>query len=303
MKHAATFILFAGMILNVLGADQIPPLQVVSLSTVLTEVAQKVGGDQVQVIGLLKPGMDPHTFEPQPSDVVAVSKADLVLASGKGMEGYLDKLKESAGVKAVWLEVGNQFASIKLQQSTPEPAMKQAGHVHRGVDPHWWHSVANVEEATQIVCDALTQLRPESKDYFRARAAEYSANLDQLYKWIQLEIALLPRDLRKLVTSHDAFQYFARDFGFTIYSISGINSEDQPSSQKIADLIDTIREQKVKAVFFENIENPKVIAEITKETGAIVGGELYADGLGTGEASTYDGMMKHNVRTIVEALK
>ena len=105
------------------------------------------------------------------------------------------------------------------------------------------------------------------------------------------------------MTSHEAFQYFARDFGFKIYAIEGVSTDDQPSSKKITELITTIRNEGVKAVFFESVENPKVVGEITKETGAKVGGQLYADGLGDNEASTYLGMVRHNVTTIVESLK
>ena len=105
------------------------------------------------------------------------------------------------------------------------------------------------------------------------------------------------------MTSHDAFQYFAKENGFTIYAIEGLSSSDQPSSKRVADLIKTVKEQGVKAVFAESIENPKVLKEITRETGAVIGGELYADGLGEGDAATFEGMYKHNVSTIVDALK
>ncbi len=150
--------------------------------------------------------------------------------------------------------------------------------------------------------DRFSQLRPADREIFAGNAAAYLAELDALQKWAEAEIAKIPRDQRKLVTSHDAFQYFAADFGFTIHPIKGISSEDEPSSKSVADLIAIIRKQKVKAIFPESIENPKVIAEITRETGAQVADKLYADGLGDGDAATYDGMYRHNVRTIVVAL-
>jgi ABC-type Zn uptake system ZnuABC Zn-binding protein ZnuA len=170
-------------------------------------------------------------------------------------------------------------------------------------DPHWWHSVANEEKAVKIVRDELIKIDPTDKDLFTANAAKFLAKLDALEKWVKKEVAELPRDKRKLVTSHDAFQYFARENGFTIYAIEGINTEDQPSSKRVAELVSTIKAQGVKAIFLEAIENPKVLKEITKETGAKIGGTLCADGLGEGEASTYEGMYKHNVTTIVDALK
>src|SRR5262249_692646 len=138
---------------------------------------------------------------------------------------------------------------------------------------------------------------------FTQNAEKYLTRLEALQKWARAKIAELPRDQRKLVTSHDAFQYFAKENGFTIYAIEGISSTDQPSSKRVGDIIATIRSQKVKAICAESIENPKVLKEITRETGVKVGGELVADGLGEGETGTYEGMYRHNVTAIVEALK
>ena len=135
-------------------------------------------------------------------------------------------------------------------------------------------------------------------------AAAYAVGLDELDAAVKLKVAELPRGKRKLVTSHDAFQYFARDYGFTILPIEGVSTAEEPSTKRVAELLKTIRSQGVKAVFFESTQNPKVTAEITRETGAKVGGELYADGLAAdGEAATYAGMIRHNVNTIVDALK
>jgi zinc/manganese transport system substrate-binding protein len=272
------------------------PVKVASLSTVLTDLVKQVGGDRVQVSGLVKPGVDPHDFQPAPDDVKKVAQADLILASGLGMEGYLTKLETSSGGKGQWIEIGNKL-------NLPKFELEEDGAKVR--DPHWFHSITAARQAVDVIREALSKLSPADKDYFTQRATAYQAKLDALEKWAKVQVASLPRDQRKLVTSHDAFQYFAREFGFTIYSIAGVSSQDQPSSKKVADLIRTIQAQKVKAVFFENIENPKVIAELTRETGAKVGGELYADGLGDNDsdASTYEGMIRHNITTVVDALK
>jgi zinc/manganese transport system substrate-binding protein len=272
------------------------PLKVAALSTVLADLATHVGGDKVTVIDLVKPGIDPHEFEPTPGDVERVAGADVVLVSGKGLEGYLSKLEESAGGNpGRFVNVGDAIGSsleLKEGDRTVE-------------DPHWWHSVANVEKATGIIRDAFSQADPTDDAAFAAQAGAYLAQLARLDKDIRLKVAELPRDQRKLVTSHDAFQYFARDYGFKIYPIEGVSTADEPSTRQVAELLQTIQNQKVKAVFFENTQNPKVIAEITKETGAKIGGELYADGLGlpAGDAGTYIAMMHHNVNTIVDALK
>ena len=270
------------------------PLKVASLSTVLSDVAANVGGDKMQVEAVVKGGVDPHEFQPSPGDVELVAGADVVLVSGKGMEGYLSKLEDGTDKKK-FVNVGDKIGnSLKL---------KDEGKVIE--DPHWWHSVANVKKATDVVRDALIAADPADKDAFTANAAAYQAKLDELDKAIKVKVAELGRDKRKLVTSHDAFQYFARDYGFKIYPIEGVSTAEEPSTRKVAELLGTIKKEKVKSVFFENTQNPKVITQITKETGATVGGELYADGLGApdSDAATYIDMMHHNINTIVDALK
>jgi zinc/manganese transport system substrate-binding protein len=267
-------------------------LKVASLSTITTELAQSVGGDEVRVTPLIKPGSDPHDFQPSPQDVREIEGADLVLLTGKGMEGYLTKLEEAVGNKAKFVDVGSSIPSLRLEE---EGRMVE--------DPHWWQSIENMKKATIVVRKHFVEADPANKAAYERNAEAYLAKLTELQKWAKQEVAKLPPDKRKLVTSHDAFQYFARDYGFTIYAIEGVSTDDQPSSKRIADLINTIRDQKVKAVFFESIENPKVVAEITKETGAKIGGELYADGLGEKDASTYSGMIRHNITSIVGNLK
>jgi ABC-type Zn uptake system ZnuABC Zn-binding protein ZnuA len=157
--------------------------------------------------------------------------------------------------------------------------------------------------ATQIVRDAFTSTKPDAKAAFAENAARYLGELKALEAWAKSRVAELPRSSRKLVTSHDAFQYFARDYGFTIFAVEGITPADQPSSGKVVRVIAAIRAQGVKAVFPENNGNPKVLREITRESGTRVGPELYADGLGDGEGRTYAGMLRHNVNAIVDALK
>jgi ABC-type Zn uptake system ZnuABC Zn-binding protein ZnuA len=288
MKHV--LLLAAGLSFSASSLSA-APLKVASFSTITSDIAKNVGGGDIALTPIVKPGMDPHEFQPSPGDIAAVSDSDVVLLTGKGIEGYLAKLKEDGG-HAVFVDTGAAFPSLRLDEDG-----KMVD------DPHWWHSIANVEKATGVVEAAFAQADPAYAADYHRNAAAYRAKLDDLQRWVRIKIAELPRSERKLVTSHDAFQYFARDYGFTIYPIEGVSTEDEPSSKKVADLIEVIKAQGVKAVFFENIENPKVLQEITRETGAKIGGELYADGLGDREATTYVDMMKHNVTTIVDSLK
>jgi ABC-type Zn uptake system ZnuABC Zn-binding protein ZnuA len=277
-------------------------IKVASFSTIDTEIVQQVGDDHVEVAALVKPGVDPHEYEPTPSDLRKVSDAQLILTSGKHMENYLNKLQEATGGKADLLEVGDHLPSLKMKPGDEEKnaAVDSSGMV---VDPHWWHSVGNVKQATKIIRDELIKLDPADKGDFEKNAKAYLAKLDQLESWVKRKVAELPRDKRKLVTSHDAFQYLARDYGFTIEAIEGLSTESEASNRHVSELIDDIKKQGVKAIFLETTLNPKVTTQITRETGVKIGGTLYAAGLGPGEASTYEGMMKHNVSTIVDALK
>ena len=267
-------------------------LKVASLSTITTDIAEQVGGDAIEVIPIIKPGTDPHEFQPSPLDIKQIETADLVLITGKGMEGYLTKLEEAIGNKAKFVDTGAKIPSLQLEEE---------GRIVE--DPHWWHSIENVKKAAGVVKKHFIDADPANKTSYERNATAYLAELTDLQKWARQEVSKLPFVNRKLVTSHDAFQYLARELGFKIYAIEGVTTDDQPSSKKITHLIKKIRAEGVKAVFFESIENPKVLGEITRETGAKVGGKLYADGLGINEASTYQDMIRYNVGTIVESLK
>jgi zinc/manganese transport system substrate-binding protein len=270
-------------------------LAIASFSTILTEVAQKVGGDAVTVKGLIQPGQDPHEFQLSPSDLQAVSEAQLVLTSGKNLERYFNNLRNAT--KGDLVPVGDRLPGLKMQ---PEDKEANSDLVE---DPHWWNAVPNVQKATQIVRDELVKLDPSDAAEYQANAQSYLNHLQSLNEWVKRKVAELPRDRRKLVTSHDAFQYFAREYGFQIYSIEGLSTEDEPSLRHVSELVDQIRKQHVKAIFLENSLNPKVSVEITRESGAKIGGTLYADGLVAGDGATYEGMMKHNTTTIVDSLK
>ncbi|EDY22452.1 periplasmic solute binding protein [Chthoniobacter flavus Ellin428] len=242
-----SFIAFFAAAMAVQAADKI---RVSTFSTILTEIAQQVGGDRVAVTGHVKPGIDPHEFEPKPEDLKIVGDAQLILLSAKHMESYVGKLKEATGTKGDLVEVGDGFASLKMKsEKDPDKVVE---------DPHWWQSVLYTEKAVKIVRDELIKVSPADKATFTENAAKYLAKLDALEKWVKVELAKLPRDKRKLVTSHDAFQYFARENGFTIHAIEGVSSEDQPSSKKVGDIVAAIKSEGVKAIFpGEHRKSPK----------------------------------------------
>jgi zinc/manganese transport system substrate-binding protein len=271
-------------------------IKVAAFSTVLSEIAQKVGGKDVIVTSLIKPGQDPHEYEMTPGDLNTASASDLVLLSGKGMEAsYLRNLRDALPKRVQVLAVGDQLPSLSKRADDGSDKMTE--------DPHWWNSISDTEKATVIVRDALVHLDGQRAADYQAAAQAYINSLKELDSWARRKIAELPRNQRKLVTSHDAFQYFAKDYGFQIDSIEGLTTDQEPSVSHVTALIAEIKKQGVKAIFFENTLNPKVSVEITRESGAKIGGSLYADGLGPGDGETYAGMVRHNVTTIVDALK
>jgi zinc/manganese transport system substrate-binding protein len=268
-------------------------LTVASLSTITTDLAKNIGGTHVKIEAVIKPGIDPHEFEPTPSDVKKVADANLVLFTGKGIEGYLTKLEEAAGGgSSKFLDIGKDIPSLTMDEDGKKVE-----------DPHWWHSVENMKMATRVVAAAFAKADQANAASYQKNAQRYLASLDELQRWIRVKLAGLSHDQRKLVTSHDALQYFAHDYGFTIYPLKGVSTNEEPSSRHVREIIEVIRGEHVKAVFFESIENLRAIQQIADETGTKTGGSLYSDGLGETEANTYDSMMRHNVSAIVDGLK
>jgi zinc/manganese transport system substrate-binding protein len=277
------------------GAASPAPLRIVALSPVLAEIAREVGGPAVSVTGLLPPGVDPHTFEPAPADMLALVDADLVLASGLGLEAYLDKLAANSGTHARIVAVGDLLR---------DPLVTSGAQGRHEPDPHWWNSIAATREATRDIAEELARLRPESAADFSRRTAGRLARLDALAAWARRELAPLPPDRRQLVTSHDAFGWFARDYGFTVHPIAGLSPDAEPNARDVAQLSDLIRRLGIPAVFLENSEGSKLAAALAREAGVRLGGTLYPDGLvPEADGATYEAMFRHNVRTIVAALR
>jgi len=272
-----------------------PPLNVVTLNSVLTEVAREVGADAVHVTGLVRPGVDPHTFSPTPADIRTLADADLVLASGLSIEAYVDRLVAGSVFGGRVVRVGDR---VPLVLSLPG----RGGSGER--DPHWWHSIANVIAAAEIVRGELARLRPESAADFARNAARFQGRLAQLQSWAAREVDRLPPGRRLLVTSHDAFGYLAHDYGFEVHPVNGLSTESEADAKHLASLVDLIRRQKVRSVFVESSANPRLVEKLLQETGARMGGRLYADGLGAAGsgAEDYVSMYRSNIATIVDGL-
>jgi len=276
-------------------------VKVASLHPILADVARQVGGAHVEVVDILKPGSDVHHFEPAARDIAAMRGSVLLLAMGKHLETYLDKLRDSVGSTAKVIEVGKPIPSVILDPSA-EIFVCCPAHAKSSIDPHWWHSAENMKRAARIIADELSTVDPANEAAYGAGAKAAIKRFDELKRWAQQQISVIPRGDRKLVTAHAAFGYFCKEYGFKSVPVLGIGRSDDASPQYIAQAIQVIRDHKIRAVFPEDQANPKVLSEIVRSTGVKLGTALVADGTST-DAHTFEAMLSHNVKAIVEGLK
>lgn len=268
-------------------------LETVASFTVLADVVKQVGGDHVHVRSLVPANGDPHEFEPSPDDAKAVKAADLTFISGEGLEGWFQRLVKASGAKARPVVVS---AGIKTRK------MEEDGKTV--TDPHVWNSAANVAVWVANVEKALSAASPEDAAEFKANAARYTRELQDLDAYAKAQVAAVPKEKRKVLTSHDAFGYFGREYGVRFLSPLGVSTETEASASDVAKLIDQIRKVGVKVYFIENSNDPRLVEQIATATGAQPGGELYVESLSEadGPAPTYARMFRYNVDQIIGAI-
>ena len=296
---------FASMIIAALALSVAPvsaqqanggPLSVVATFSILGDFARNVGGDRVSVTMLVGPNSDTHVYTPTPSDAKEITDAKLVIVNGLGLEGWLPRLIKSSGSKAATVVATRGIATRKIEN----------GHDHGpgDADPHAWQSVLNAKTYVANIRDALTAADPAGADAYRANAAAYLARLDALDREIREAVAKIPPERRSVISTHDAFGYFAAAYGIKFIAPQGVSTESEPSARDIAAIITQIKRQKIPAVFLENVSGPRLMRRIAAETGANIGGTLYSDSLTDekGPAPTYIDMVRHNIKALTSAL-
>jgi zinc/manganese transport system substrate-binding protein len=287
--------------------------KVVATFSVLGDLVRNVAGDQVELVTLVGPDGDVHTFEPAPTDGVTLARADALIENGAGLEPWLDGLYKSSQSKARRIVASKGLELIEADEDETNtrgkpPAKGAADHKHEELDPHVWHDARNAMHIVEVIRDQLAELDPAKAEKYKANAAAYLQQLKDLDGWIVQTVATLPASERKLVTSHDTFGYFARRYGFQVLG-SGLESfsteASDPSAADFAKLCDAIKAAKVPAIFAENVQNPKLMERLAKEAGVRLGPPLFTDALGKAgsEGATYAKMMRYNVTTIVTQLK
>lgn len=262
--------------------------------SILGDIVQEVGGDHVKVTSLVGPDGDPHSFEPAPKDSKSLASSDVVFVSGLGMEGWMDRLIGASGYHG---------KIIVASQGVDSRQMEDDGKTV--TDPHAWNSMANGVIYATNVMNALIAADPEDADYFRQHGNAYIEQLKKLDVWARQEFKGIPMSKRKVLTSHDAFGYFGKEYNVTFMAPVGFSTESEASASGVAGLIKQIKDEKVKTYFIENQTDPRLVKQIASATGAQPGGELYPEALSgpQGPATTYVKAFTHNVETIVASMK
>ena len=264
-------------------------LNLVASFSVLGDLVRNVGGDRVNVTTLVGPDGDVHVYAPAPADAKKIADARLLIVNGLGLEGWLPRLLQASGSKAPIVMATRGIAPLKLGSDA---------------DPHAWQSVVNARLYVANIRDALVAADPAAAEVFRNQAQAYLTKLDALDREVREAIAKIPQSRRKVISTHDAFGYFASAYGVEFIAPEGVSTESEASARDIADIITQVKSRKIPAVFLENISDPRLIRRIAAETGARVGGTLYSDSLTDekGDAPTYIDMVRHNIRTLTGAL-
>ena len=284
------------------------PLKVVATFSVLGDLTQAVGGDAIQLTTLIGPGVDAHTYDPSPADLAMLEGADVIVENGLGFEPWLDNFLDSTNFQGERIIASEGITPRHADEDEHEGAdTHDEEHGHGGDDPHVWHSVPNAITMVENTRDGLKTVDPDRASAYDANAKAKIADLQALDAWVREQVATLPEDRRKLVTSHDTFGYFAETYGFQIIgtALGSLSTEaGDPSARQIAQLVHQIQEAGVPAIFAENVANPDLMEAIAAEAGVALAPSLYSDALGAPgtPGDTYDGMMRSNVATIVQAL-
>lgn len=275
---------------------------VVATTTMIADLVDVIGGDKVEVEGLMGPGVDPHGYQATASDVTKMMKADIVAYNGIHLEGKMGDIFE---------ELGKQDKTVfVIEESINQEELLASEDASLAFDPHIWFSVDHWKTASNYITDELSAVDSENKDFYEKNNEEYQKELDELATYIEARVEEVPENSRFLVTAHDAFHYFGEQFGFEVVGLQGLNTQAEAGTKDVSDLAQFVVDHEIKAIFIESSVPTKTVESLqaaVKQKGwdVAIGGELYSDALGDKEndAETYLKMYRANIDTIVDALK
>jgi zinc/manganese transport system substrate-binding protein len=264
-------------------------LEVVASFSIIGDFVKNVGGDRVDVTTLVGPNGDVHVYTSTPADAKKIADAKLVIINGLGLEGWLPRLIQASGSKAPIITATKGIAPLRQGSDA---------------DPHAWQSVANAKVYVANIREALAAADPADAEVFLANAGRYQAELDALEAEVRAAIEKVPPARRKVISTHNAFGYFAAAYGVEFIAPEGVSTETEPSARDVGAIVRQIKSAKIPAVFLENISDPRLVRQIAAETGAKVGGTLFSDALTDekGVCPTYIAMVRHNIKALTSAL-
>ncbi len=274
------------------AADKLP---VTASFSILGDLVRVVGGNRVTVATLVGPDEDAHVFEARPSDARTLLASKLWVTNGLGFEPWATKLAKSAGYQG---EVVVASKGVKGRTMTAEKGQIEG-------DPHAWQNPENVVLYVRNIAAGLTKVDPAGAGIYQANAEAYVKELQTVDAWAKEQFAAIPANKRKVITSHDAFGYFAAHYQIQFLAPQGVSTEAEPSAKQVAQLIKQIQREKIKAVFVENMSSPKLLAQLSKDAGVTLGASLYSDALSAPDkpGATYLHMMRHNVTQLAADMK
>lgn len=295
------FLLTPALLAVALPASAQAPIKAVATFSILGDLLAEVAGDKVELSVVVGPDIDAHAYQPRPTDARALADAKVLVSNGLGFEGWIDRLAKAAPFKGRAIVATAGVATLKAGADHGHSHGHSHGH---GPDPHCWQDVQRVRTYVANIAKGLAEADPPNAAHYRERAQAFDRRLVDLDAWVKAEIARVPADKRRAITGHDSFRYFSSAYGVKFQSPRGYNTSSEPSARDVATLIREVREQRIKALFVENMTNPGLIDQIARESGAVVGPRLYTDALSgpDGPAPTYEKMMRHNVTALVAGM-
>ncbi len=316
-KGASRFSLFLVVVLMISACgrsfegNQTPwegKTRVVVTTTFISDVVENIAGDKVDISSLLTVGQNPHSYQPAPMDMVAVTEADLILANGFGLEDFLEDLLSGTDTTAEVIVVSEGIKPLLMEghiEGDDDHSLEDSMEAVMGQDPHVWFDPNNVLIWAENITNALSEEDPENRVFYQDNFETYQGQLLELDVWIREQIEKIPENQRELVTDHSTLGYFAQEYSLVQIGavIPALTTEAQTSGMELAELIDAIREHQTKAIFIGVDFDPNLAQRVADETGVELV-PLYFGSLSDGEpAGTYLSFMRYNVSAIVEALQ
>ncbi|MFM9901965.1 MAG: metal ABC transporter substrate-binding protein [Polaromonas sp.] len=293
-RQAFKISLATGLLCTSVASLAADPLPVMASFSILGDLVRVVGGERVTVSTLVGPDEDAHVFQPKPSDAKNLLQARLLVVNGLGFEPWAQKLSRAAGYKGTTV-IASQGVAVRSMPAN-------SSHAH--ADPHAWQNPTLVVLYVRNIAAALGQLDPAGAATYQSRSEAYAADLQALDAFATAQFAPLTASQRQVITSHDAFGYFGARYGIRFLAPQGLSTDTEPSAQQVAQLVRQIRREKIRAVFIENMSNPKLLAQLSRDAGATVGPALYVDALSapSGPAGSYLQLMRHNITTLARGM-